>query len=195
MTSVITTGSLLPAERRMPFAVPVAAAALTRYYHEIGLDRMLAEYFHEPAVLSVRKWLMRCIAPKKGLQAGWHQDGRFLGDPSIRTVILWVALSDCGVGMSAPGMELVGGPGGTIYDTGTAGADFDWTVSQAVVDDVARTYPTQVPTFGAGDAIFFDHFNLHRTAFGTDHSCNRYALESWFFAASTAPGKQQPLVF
>ena len=48
--------------------------------------------------------------------------------------------------------------------------------------------------FNAGDAMFFDHFNLHRTGFGQNHTQNRYALESWFFAGSTAPRKQQPVV-
>jgi hypothetical protein len=27
------------------------------------------------------------------------------------------------------------------------------------------------------------------------HTNNRYAIESWFFAGSTAPLKQQPVVF
>lgn len=174
---------------------PCAALALTRFYRELGLPAMLEEYFEEAAVLSVRKWVLRCITPNNGGQAGWHQDGRFLGDPDIRTLNLWLALTDCGGDAAAPGIELVGGNDGTLYETGTAGADFDWTVSQRVVDDLLQTHPVEVPAFRAGDAVFFDHFNLHRTAFGTAHTDNRYAVESWFFAASTAPAKQQPLVF
>ncbi|GAB5453459.1 MAG: hypothetical protein Hals2KO_37870 [Halioglobus sp.] len=173
---------------------PLTAAALTGFYHDIGLPGMLHDYFQEAAVLSVRKWVLRCVEPNNNEKAGWHQDGRFLGNPAIRTVNLWIALTDCGTGMKAPGIELVGENEGEIYATGTAGADFDWTVSQTLVDEIARTHPVETPTFAAGDAIFFDHFNLHRTAFGTDHSENRYALESWFFAASTAPHKQQPVV-
>lgn len=173
---------------------PVMSLALTQFYRDLGLPQLLAQYFGEAAVLSVRKWVLRCITPNNGSEAGWHQDGRFLGDPDIRTVNLWIALTDCGAGAAAPGIELVGENNGTLYATGTAGADFDWTVSQAVVDEVTRTHPTAVPAFRAGDAIFFDHFNLHRTAFGTDHTRNRYAIESWFFAGSSAPHKQQPLV-
>ena len=173
---------------------PRMSMALTQFYHDLGLPELLAGYFNEAAVLSVRKWVLRCITPNNGRQAGWHQDGRFLGDPDIRTVNLWIALTDCGEGAAAPGLELVGDNDGTIYETGTQGADFDWTVSQAVVDEVIKTHPVAIPSFRAGDAIFFDHFNLHRTAFGSDHTQNRYAIESWFFAGSSAPLKQQPLV-
>jgi len=72
---------------------------------------------------------------------------------------------------------------------------FDWTVGQALGDALGQAQPGVCPRFSAGDAIFFDHYNLHRTAFGAAHSVNRYAVESWFFAGSTAPVKQQPLLF
>ena len=57
------------------------------------------------------------------------------------------------------------------------------------------TSPVLCPRFNAGDALFFDHYNLHRTGFGLNHTKNRYAVETWFFAGSTAPHKQQPVVF
>ncbi len=173
---------------------PPNAFRLIEFYRELGLPHILHEYFGEDALLSVKKWVLRCIAPNNGAQSGWHQDGRFMGD-GIRTVNLWIALSDCGSGASAPGLDLVADNSRRIYETGTHGADFDWTVGQGLVDEVSQRFPVIRPHFSAGDAVFFDHYNLHRTAFGQEDRENRYAVESWFFAASTAPAKQQPLVF
>lgn len=173
---------------------PPAAFDLIEFYRRRGLAQLLAGYFGEPATLSVKKWVLRCVEPINGGSAGWHQDGRFLGDESIRTVNLWVALSDCGTGADAPGIELVVGNQREIYPTGTHGADFDWTVGQGLVDQIARRSQVVCPRFRPGDAVFFDHYNLHRTGFGTNQAQNRYAVETWFFARSTAPAKQQPLL-
>lgn len=173
---------------------PPNAFRLIEFYRELGLPRILHEYFGEDALLSVKKWVLRCIAPNNGAESGWHQDGRFMGD-GIRTVNLWIALSDCGDGAFAPGLDLVADNSRTIYETGTRGADFDWTVGQGLVDEISGRFPVIRPHFRAGDAVFFDHYNLHRTGFGQQDRENRYAVESWFFAASTAPVKQQPLVF
>jgi hypothetical protein len=173
---------------------PPAAFQLIEFYRGLGLQGILREYFGEPAMLSVRKWVLRCVVPNNGSESGWHQDGRFMGD-GIRTVNLWIALSDCGEGADAPGIDIVAGNERRIYETGTRGAVFDWTVGPGLVDEIGQRQPVLRPHFKAGDAVFFDHYNLHRTAFGTDHHRNRYALESWFFAASRAPQKQQPLIF
>lgn len=175
---------------------PPLAFQLVKFYREIGLPGLLHNYFGEDPVLSVRKWVVRCAAPNNGASAGWHQDGQFLGDASkIRTANLWIALTDCGGDADAPGMEIVAGNDRKIYETGTRGAPFNWTVGQDLVDEIAQTASIECPRFKPGDAIFFDHFNLHRTGFGLNHSKNRYAIESWFFAGSTAPLKQQPVVF
>jgi hypothetical protein len=175
---------------------PPTAFQLIEFYREIGLPALLHDYFGEDAVLSVRKWVVRCAAPNNGASSGWHQDGYFLGDASaIRTANLWIALTDCGGDADAPGLEIIAGGERKIYETGTRGAPFNWTVGQGIVDDIAQTNPVQCPRFNAGDALFFDHFNLHRTGFGLDHTRNRYAVETWFFAGSTAPRKQQPVLF
>lgn len=173
---------------------PPNAFRLIEFYRELGLPGILHDYFGEDGLLSVRKWVLRCIPPNNGAQSGWHQDGRFLGD-NLRTVNLWIALSDCGHDAPAPGLDLVADNSRTIYETGTQGADFDWTVGQGLVDTIGRKFPVVRPRFKVGDAVFFDHFNLHRTGFGEHDRENRYAVESWFFAASTAPAKQRPLVF
>jgi Phytanoyl-CoA dioxygenase (PhyH) len=174
---------------------PPLTFQLLDYYQKIGLPALLHDYFDEDAVLSVRKWVVRCAAPNNGASSGWHQDGYFLGDASaIRTANLWIALTDCGGDADAPGLEIIGGGERTIYETGTRGSPFDWTVGQGLVDEITQTNPVQCPRFNAGDALFFDHFNLHRTGFGLNHTQNRYAIEGWFFAGSTAPRKQQPVV-
>lgn len=174
---------------------PTVSFQLIDYFRQIGLPALLTSYFDEDPVLSVRKWVLRCIAPNNGASSGWHQDGYFLGDAStIRTVNLWIALTDCGGDEDAPGLEIIGGGDRKIYETGTRGSPFDWTVGQQLVDEIAQTNPVLCPTFKAGDGLFFDHYNLHRTGFGLNHTNNRYAIESWFFAGSTAPLKQQPVV-
>ena len=172
---------------------PATAFTLCELYHVLGLPELLAAYFGESGVLSARKWVLRKVPPNPERNAGWHQDGRFLGD-GIRTVNLWIALSDCGDGASAPGMELVGGREPVIHPTGTDGALFDWTVGPELVARLGKERPLLYPRFAAGDALFFDHYNLHRTGTGPADSDFRYAVESWFFAASSAPAKQQPLV-
>lgn len=194
----IDFGALANGEARRPPAVwasdsPTAAYQMIDFYREVGLHRILADYFAEPAVLSVRKWVLRCLAPDNGAEAGWHQDGRFLGE-NIRTVNLWLSLSDCGADAPAPGIEIVVDSDKTIHETGTHGAPLNWTVGQGLVDELGKESPVVRPRFRPGDALFFDHFNLHRTSFATGHVADRYAVESWFFAASTVPGKVIPLV-
>lgn len=172
---------------------PRMACDLLELYEELGLPALLREYFGEPAMLSVKKWVLRKLAPNNGEEAGWHQDGRFLGE-NIRTVNMWIALSECGDGYPAPGIDLVVGGKREIYPTGTDGAWFDWTVGPGVVAQIAEDASIVRPRFESGDALFFDHYNLHRSAFGDDHNKVRYAIESWFFATSSAPAKQHPIV-
>jgi len=174
---------------------PMTASHLIDFYSQMGLRETLFAYFNEEALLSVRKWVLRKAPPTKGPPfKGWHQDGRFMGD-DIRSLNLWIALSECGTGTAAPGLELLANNCRRIYPTGTHGAMLDWTVGPELIDELKRSSPVVCPYFEAGDAIFFDHYSLHRTAEGPNDSLPRYAVESWFFAASTAPAKQQPLLF
>ena len=173
---------------------PPAAFSLIELYQQLGLPGLLQGYFGEESMLSVRKWVLRCVPPNNGAESGWHQDGQFMG-AGIRTVNLWIALSDCGEGADAPGIDIVADNTREIYETGTRGAVFDWTVGQGLVDEIGKKHPVQRPRFQPGDAVFFDHYNLHRTGFGLHDVNVRYAVESWFFASSVAPAKQQPLLF
>ena len=47
----------------------------------------------------------------------------------------------------------------------------------------------------AGDGVFFDHYNLHRTGFGVRDTSFGYAVESWFIASSWGPDKPPPQLF
>ena len=174
---------------------PAAAHRLFTLLRSAQLDDLVRDYFGEPGLLSVRKWVLRCVEPNNGARAEWHQDGRFLGDSSIRTLNLWIALSCCGEGADAPGIEIMPEHKRKILPTGTDGALYDWTVGSQLVEQVARDCAPVIPRFEAGDAVFFDHYNLPRTSFGAAHSQRRYALESWFFAQSSAPLKQGPVLF
>jgi hypothetical protein len=79
-----------------------------------------------------------------------------------------------------------------------------WTVSPAVVDEVAAGAVVR-PRFAPGDVLLFDHLNLHRTAVDPGMMRDRHAIEAWFLAPSTygamtsnddeLPESQLPIVY
>lgn len=168
-------------------------------YRGIGLLDLLTEYFGEHPTLSARKTVLRKMDADtfydalegRGVDAGWHQDGAFLG-ADIRTVNLWVSLSDCG--QDAPSLDLVARRVDRILPTGTEGAAYDWAVSSAVVEEVGAGAIVR-PEFAPGDALFFDSFCVHQTGATPTMTRVRYAIESWFFAPSTYPLEWIPIVF
>lgn len=162
-------------------------------YEQLGLPALLKTYLGDTPCLSVRKWVMRRVAPLAG-ESDWHQDGSFMGT-ALRSINLWIALTPCGEGTDSPGMDIVPKRLPGIVPTGTHGARFDWTVGPGwVADQLPGVMPVR-PRFEAGDALFFDHYNLHRTTWRPDMIRPRYAIESWFFAASQHSEKQIPLWF
>lgn len=153
-----------------------------------GAIDVIEEFLGERPALSVLKTTLRKVAPDSG--TAWHQDGAFLGK-DIRSVNMWVALSHCGV--DAPSLDMVAARLTDIAETGTAGTPFDWSVGDAVARSAAGDAAMVRPVFAPGDAIFFDHLNLHRTGVGPGMTRERYALEAWFFAPSTYPMDRLPL--
>jgi hypothetical protein len=149
----------------------------------------IAEYFGEWPALSAKKTSLRRAQPDS--QSEWHQDGAFLGD-GTRTVNVWTALTPCGV--DAPSVDVFARRFGTIVATGTEDAAHTWSVSRAEADRLG-TQDVVRPKFDAGDALLFDQFTLHRTAASPTMTRERYAVESWFFAPSTYPYEQIPLLF
>ena len=145
-----------------------------------GIRRIVTEFFGEQPALLAKKWTLRRVPHDTG-DSGWHQDGSFMGG-DIRSLNVWLALSHCGD--NAPGLDVVGRRLDDIVPTGTEGAWLDWNVSPLMVEQVAPGAVVR-PIFEPGDALVFDHFNLHRTAAGPDMTNDRYAIEAWFLAPST----------
>jgi len=149
-------------------------------FDAVGIRRIVTEFFGEQPALLAKKWTLRRVPHDTG-DSGWHQDGSFMGG-DIRSLNVWLALSHCGD--TAPGLDVVGRRLDDIVPTGTEGAWLDWNVSPLMVEQVAPGAVVR-PIFEAGDALIFDHFNLHRTAAGPDMTNDRYAIEAWFLAPST----------
>lgn len=160
-------------------------------YRKYGIKQMLEDYFGEPGVVSTRKLVFRLVEPKevkkKWIGGGWHQDGQFLGE-GIRALNLWAPLSTCGDGTAAPGISLLPRRLEKVLEFGTHGAKLQWVVGSGLVEELAAETPVVMPRFEAGDALFFDHYSLHRSGHTPGKSENRYALESWFYAQSGTAG-------
>ena len=156
-----------------------------------GILDVVTRYLGERPALSVRKTSLREIPFTLNTEVGWHQDGAFLGK-GIRTMNLWIALTDCGV--DAPSMFMIPKRLNHIVPTGTEGALFDWSVSKQMIDEVCgEEGPTHLQ-FKAGDAIIFDEMNMHRTSTLPEMTKNRFAVECWFFAPSCYPMDQLPIL-
>jgi hypothetical protein len=166
---------------------PRALCELLDTMRSLGIDRMIADYFGERPALSARKCTLRRVRVRdwrvywRLFLANWHQDGAFLGR-GVRTVNAWLALSACG--RRAPGMQLVPLRLDRLLATGDHETSFDWTVSRQTIARALPGIPIWEPEFLPGDALFFDHWFLHRTAPRPWHWRTRYAIESWFFAPS-----------
>lgn len=184
----------------MAIESPPALFGLIEVMNDIGMGALTREYFREDPMMLARKVTLRRIPHNFG--GGWHQDGAFMGR-GIRSLNVWLALTHCGD--IAPGLDVVGKRIDHIVKTGD-GAYADWGVKPEDAQaegggDIIR------PIFEDGDALIFDHLLLHRT--GTDEGMvnERYAIETWFFAASTyaamtasndegyTPRDQVPFVF
>jgi hypothetical protein len=111
----------------------------------------------------------------------------------MRTVDVWVALSECGGDTSAPGLAMVPRRIDHVLETKLEGAASPIAVSEADLREVLRGKPPLRPTFAAGDALLFDELFLHCTGGTTDKTRDRYALEAWFFAPSAFPSMYVPM--
>jgi hypothetical protein len=159
--------------------------------YELGIDRLIAGHLGERPALSAEKCTLRRVDSSPS-GAYWHQDGAFMGD-GIRTVNAWFALSRCGV--DAPGLDMIPLRFEQLLPRGEEGVLLDWAVSRKTIDRELPGVQIWRPEFEAGDVLFFDHMFLHRTAAEPDMPRMRYAIESWYFAASVYPeGSSTPLV-
>ncbi len=172
---------------------PRLAAQIFDAYERSGLGTLMQEYFGEPAAVSLNKFLGRRVPPDSHDPA-WHQDGSFLGD-GVRTMNVWVALTECGDDLPTPGLDIVAG---RVDDVLAVATDPDLPYI-AIAPDVlaagAGSSPTSRPHFDPGDALIFDDRLVHRTAISPDMVRPRYTVESWFFAPSHFPEGYPPLMF
>jgi hypothetical protein len=159
---------------------PPAMYDVIETFEDAGLGALINGYFCEESVLLARKWTLRCVAHTEP-QSPWHQDGTFMGR-DIRSLNVWLSLSHCGD--DAPGLDVVGRRLSDLVETGTEGAMLHWVVGEAVAERAAEGSIVR-PIFRPGDALLFDHMNLHRTAVDASMTRDRYAVEAWFFAPST----------
>ena len=168
-------------------------AAMFDVMEGLGVARipeLLTEYFGEPAAMSVNKCTMRRVQPEAS--GAWHQDGSFLGS-GVRTVDVWVALSECGGDTNAPGLAMVPRRIDHVLPTKIEGAASVISPSAAGLAEALQGRPPLRPAFAAGDALLFDELFLHCTGGTTDKTRDRYALESWFFAPSAFPSMYVPM--
>lgn len=170
---------------------PSVAEALLQLYEAYGLKELLGEYLGEPPCLSVKKWVLR-RSKLPVAEAGWHQDGAFMGT-DLNSINMWIPLNECGGDTGAPGLDVV--PLRLHRIASAEGAQFNWSVSDSLVSDRYTQSQPLKPVFNAGDAFFFDHYYLHRTQYRTEFSKLRYAIETWFFGATRFPKNQIPLVW
>jgi len=162
---------------------------LLETFEDCGLSAIIWEYFGEQPMLLSRKGTLRRVH-FDGHTGGWHQDGGFLGE-DIRSLNVWIALTDCGV--DAPGMDIVAKRLPGIVQTGSKFAT--WATNPEAAKEVSADCTVR-PVFAAGDAILFDHLCLHRTARKPGMTKIRYAIETWIMAPSTYKrGMGVPILF
>ena len=70
---------------------PCVAEELLKLYEEYGLKSKIADYLGETPCLSTKKWVLRRSRLPIS-DAGWHQDGAFMGT-GINTTNMWLPLS------------------------------------------------------------------------------------------------------
>jgi hypothetical protein len=155
-----------------------------------GVIAMIAAILGERPALSIGKSTLRRVPHTS--DTDWHQDGAFLG-AGVRTINVWLSLSPCGI--DAPGLDVVARRLPYVLQTGSHGAQFDWSVGPGLVDLLeSGGVRVESPVFAAGDALMFDELMLHRTGVRPGMTKSRWAVESWFFAPSTFPMDQAPIV-
>lgn len=170
----------------MTIESPATLFDLLETFRETGIDELVTEYFGEQPVLLGRKGTLRRVA-HTGNTGGWHQDGAFMGR-GIRSINIWIALTHCGD--TAPGIDIVGKRLDHIVETG-GGAFAAWATDPDAAARVADGVTVR-PVFEPGDAVLFDHLNLHRTAIEPEMTHDRHAIETWLMSPSTYGDMTRP---
>jgi hypothetical protein len=157
---------------------------------QTNVAKVISEYLGEPPLLSVQKTMLRRVPP--AAVPAFHQDGSFMG-PRTRAVDTWVALTECGEGTDAPGLAILPRRLDACVRQQTSGPVMPLKADEvaAAGDGVEPVSPVCEP----GDALMFDELLLHANGGGrSPFTRNRYALEAWFFASSSAPPSYLPIL-
>jgi hypothetical protein len=162
---------------------------------ETGVVSLVAEHLGESPALSVDKTLTR-HAPARiaesylpdHLHPGWHQDGASW-DHGTRALDLWIAFDNCGPGTGRRSIELHPRPMREIVPE----AFDDPPAHVAALEAIQRSVAPVALALAAGDAVLFDHLNLHRTEGGRSFTEPRASAELWFFAPSVFPAGLTPM--
>jgi hypothetical protein len=143
--------------------------------------KLIRKYLYGSASFSVEKSVLRVAEPDDSdkWDYAWHQDGAFLGE-NIRSLNLWVALSDCG--HDAPSLDIVTKRYREVLPTGTDRAFDSWALGPDLVASEIANSGYEHLIIEAGDVVLFDHLNVHRTGMLKGMTQDRYAIECWFFS-------------
>ncbi|NQX87830.1 MAG: phytanoyl-CoA dioxygenase family protein [Halioglobus sp.] len=169
---------------------PLGLKQTLHFLETTKVPSTISEHFGERPAISLQKSTLRSIQPRSK-PTGWHQDGSFLGK-DVRSMNIWIALSECGGSTPAAGMEIIPARLEQIYhippDLGASENALN------LVQPLIDAHSLVVPHFAPGDGIMFDEKLMHRTAFGAHLSMVRYALECWLFAPSHSAATYSPLL-
>ena len=166
---------------------PTVAFDMFELFREADLAPLVDGYLGEPGLISVHKTTLRKAAPS--VPGAWHQDGTFMGP--VRSLNLWLSLSRCGD--VAPGLDIVPRRLDHLVAAGTDDAMLEIQTATAKVLEAAGDTPILRPIFEPGDALLFDELFLHQTASDPSMPHPRYAIENWFFGASSFPEDYAPI--
>jgi hypothetical protein len=166
---------------------PTVAFQMFELFREADLAPLVDGYLGEPGLISVHKTTLRKAAPS--VPGAWHQDGTFMGP--VRSLNLWLSLSRCGD--VAPGLDIVPRRLEHLVAAGTGDAMLEIQTSTENVMEAAGDTPIVRPIFEPGDALLFDELFLHQTASDPSMPNPRYAIENWFFGASSFPEDYAPV--
>jgi hypothetical protein len=166
---------------------PILSFEMLELFRSADVSGLVDGYLGEPGLISVHKTTLRKAAPS--VPGAWHQDGSFMGQ--VRSLNLWLSLSRCGD--VAPGLDLVPRRLDEIVTTQTDEAMLEIQVSQRMAEEAAGDKAIIRPVFEPGDALFFDELFLHSTASDPSMPNPRFAIENWFFGASSFPADYAPV--
>ena len=158
-------------------------------FEQANLRQVIEGYLGEKPAISAQKCTLRKALPE--IAGGWHQDGRFMGEP--RSLNVWLSLSRCGD--VAPSMDVVPKRLNELVAVGGEGAYLDFMNSQENVEKAAGEVGIVRPIFNPGDALLFDELFMHQTGSDPSMPNPRYAIESWFFGPSDYPENYVPIAF